>query len=195
MQATTNTLIPDQANVKHECGEQTNQLAVENEDLGMEEPPLIYLGIEPTFIEKIQKLEKQQALPCLLAGHELSVLTRDSYNDLVTELNEMKSKFAEKQNQFDSINALKNFCEEKETKIVEIGKMYTDYIVANRSNAELKSEIDIKSVQIEESKKEISSLKGTITKNKNKTDEVEEKLRKIFNNIMAYQIGKKSVFK
>ena len=217
-------LIPDQAYVKHECGEQKNQLAVENEDLGMEEPPFIYLRIEPTFYEQIQKLEKQHALPFQLDGHELEVLTKGSFNDLVTELNEMKRKVAEQQDQFDSINNLIRFCEEKETKIVEMRKMCADRTVVDKQyqdriqflgrkkneletqlfhiesdNNELKSERDIKSEQIEKSNNEISSLKGTIAKNKKITSDIEEKLRKIFNSIMDYpiinRIGKKTTLK
>ena len=157
----SNILIPDQAYVKHECGEQKNLLAVENEDLGMEEPPFIDLGMEE-FIEKIQKLEKQHALPLQLDGHELAVLAQDSFNDLVTELNEMKRKVAEQQDQCDSINNLITFCEEKETKIVEMRKMYTD---------------------------------TNISKNKNITNDIDEKLRKIFKNIMAYPIGEKTSLK
>ena len=218
------TLIPDQADVKHECGEQKNQLAVENEDLGMEEPQFTYLRIEPTFIEQIQNLEKQHALTFPLDGHELAVLTRNSFNDLVTELNEMKRKVAEQQDQFNSINDLIRFCEEKETKIVEIRKMYADTKVVEKQyqdriqflvrkkneletqlfqiesdNYELKSERDIKSEQIEKSNNEISSLKGTIAKNKKITSDIEEKLRKIFNSIMDYpiinRIGKKTTLK
>lgn len=205
------TLIHDQTKVKsQECKEQTGQSAFKTEDckktfdnLGMEESP---------FIEKIQNLEKQDAHQFQFGGHKLAVLTHDSFNDLVTELNEMKRIVAEQQDKSESINALKKLIEEKETerqmydKIV-VDKKYQDRIQfldrkKNESerqlvqfrklNDEQQSEIAIKSKQIEKLKKETSSLK---TKNKNITNEFEEKLRKIFNNLMENQIGETTSLK
>ena len=62
------------------------------------------------------------------------------------------------------------------------------------NNAKLKSELDTKLKQIEKSKKEISSLKGIITKNENKSKEFGGKLEKIFYKINDYQKGQKKSF-
>ena len=61
--------------------------------------------------------------------------------------------------------------------------------IMKNNNAKLKSELDTKLKQIEKSKKEISSLKGIITKNENKTKEFGAKLEKIFYKINDYQKG------
>ena len=215
----SNSLILDQAKVNlQECKEQKKQLTLQNESL---EKKLRKIDSEQSlFIDKIKSLEKQHAHQFKMAGHELAVLTQDSFNDLMIELNEMNRKCAEQEEQLESTNLLKTSCEEKEAKIVELTKMYTDKIesidknyqerisylsqmlggksdeekIMKSKNAQLKSELDKKSKHIEKSKKEISSLKGIITKNENKTKEFEEKLEKIFNKINDKQNGKKNSF-
>ena len=122
----------------------------------------------------------------------------------------MNCKFAEQEKQLESFNVLKKTCKEREAKIVELRQMNTDMIVVDKKNQDrikylgrqlvsftslndgLRSDINIKSKQIEKLKKETSSLK---TKNKNITNEFEEKLRKIFNNIMDNKIGEKTSLK
>ena len=215
----SNSLILDQAKVNlQECKEQKKQLTLQNESL---EKKLRKIDSEQSlFIDKIKSLEKQHAHQFKMAGHELAVLTQDSFNDLMIELNEMNRKCAEQEEQLESTNRLKASCGEKEAKIVELTKMYTDKIesidknyqerisylsqmlggksdeekIMKSKNAQLKSELDKKSKHIEKSKKEISSLKGIITKNENKTKEFEEKLEKIFNKINDKQNGKKNSF-
>ena len=212
----SNSLILDQAKMKlQECKEQKKQLTLRNEDL---EKKLQKLDAEQSlFIDKIKSLEKQHAHQFKMAGHELAVLTQDSFNDLMIELNEMNRKCAEQEEQLESTNRLKASCEEKEAKIVELTKMYTDKIessdknyqerichlslklagkmsdeeerIMKNNNAKLKSELDTKLKQIEKSKKEISSLKGIITKNENKSKEFGGKLEKIFYKINDYQKG------
>lgn len=213
----SNSLILDQAKVNlQECKEQKKQLTLQNESL---EKKLRKIDSEQSlFIDKIKSLEKQHAHQFKMAGHELAVLTQDSFNDLMIELNEMNRKCAEQEEQLESTNRLKASCGEKEAKIVELTKMYTDKIesidknyqerisylsqmlggksdeekIMKSKNAQLKSELDKKSKHIEKSIKEISSLKGIITKNENKTKEFEEKLEKIFNKINDKQNGKKN---
>ena len=217
-EAQSNSLILNQAKVKlQESKEQKKQLTLKNEDLEKEMKKLD--EEQSSFIDKIKVLEKQEAHQFQMAGHELAVLTQDSFNDLMIELNEMNCKCAEQEEQMKSFHVLKKSCEEKEAKIVELTKMYTDRIessdkeyqerisylsrmlgrknseleeeerIMKSNNDELKSELDIKSKQIEKSKKEISTLKGTITKNKKTINEYEDKLEKIFNKINDKQNG------
>ena len=217
----------DQAKVTlQECKEQKNQLTLENEEL---KKKIENFGMEDsTFIAKIQKLEKQHALQLNLAGHALAVLTQDSFSDLIMELNEMNRKCSEQQEHqtklVESKNALKKSCEEKEAKIVIVTEIYEEIkssnqkyqnkirdLEANRERMkstwtegeklrleldakcdELRNDLDAKSTEFEKSKKEISSLKGIITKNKNKTNEFEKNLDNIFNQISDKQTGEKS---
>ena len=212
----SNSLILGQAKVKlQEYKEQNKQLTLQNEDFRKKFQK--HDAEQSLFIDKIKALEKQHAHQFKMAGQELAVLTQESFNDLIIELNELNRKCAEQEEQLESTNLLKKSCEEKQAKIVELTKMYTDKIessdksyqeritylsrmlggkmsdeeekIMKSNNAKLKSELDIKSKQIEKSKKEISSLKGTITKNENKTKEFEEKLEKILNEINDKQNG------
>ena len=278
------------------CKEQKKQLTLENEEL---KKKMEYIDMEQsTFIEKVRKLENQNAHRFQLDGHELAVLTQDSFNNIVNqlnemsckteqqdqakvtfqeckeqltleneelkkkignlgmeeikfiekirklekhafqlnlashalavELNEMKRKCSEQQEHqtklVESKNALKKSCEEKEAKIVIVTEIYEEIkssnqkyqnkirdLEANRERMkstwtegeklrleldakcdELRNDLDAKSTEFEKSKKEISSLKGIITKNKNKTNEFEKKLDNIFNQISDKQTGEKS---
>ena len=196
LQEEITSLIHDQAKVKsQECKEQTNKSAFKSEEC--EKPFEILAMEESSFIEKIQNLEKQHAHQFQFGGHKLAVLTHESFNDIVTELNEMKRIVAEQQDLIHRYN----------TDMVVVDKKYQDRIQfldrkKNESerqlvqfrnlNDEQQSELAIKSKQIEKLKRETSSLK---TKNKNITNEFEEKLRKIFNNLMENQIGEKTSLK
>ena len=222
-EAQSNSLILNQAKVQlQECKEQKKQLTLKNEDLEKEVKKID--EEQSSFIDKIKVLEKQEAHQFQMAGHELAVLTQDSFNDLMIELNEMNCKFGEQEKKLEianleSLDFLKKSCEEKEAKIVELTKMYTDRIessdkeyqerisylsrmlgrknseleeeerIMKSNNDDLKSELDIKSKQIEKSKKEISTLKGTVTKNKKTINEYEDKLEKIFSKINDKQNG------
>ena len=79
-EAQSNSLILNQAKVQlQECEEQKKQLTLKNEDLEKEMKKLD--EEQSSFIDKIKVLEKQEAHQFQMVGHELAVLTQDSFND------------------------------------------------------------------------------------------------------------------